>query len=771
MRRLEPFGLWRAWLSAWLFGCLLIAASPAEGDDHWAFRPLARPEVPAVDGGTRLRTSIDAFILARLRERGLSSAPQADPSALVRRVYFDLLGLPPSPEEVDDFVNDSSEQAYERLLDRLLASPHYGERWGRHWLDNAGYADVYGGDNDAGTIKLGENKWRYRDYVVTSLNADKPLDRFLTEQLAGDELADWRAAESFTPEIEELLIATGFLRNSADDTNENELNTPDIRFGVLQRTIEGVAGNLLGLTLQCAKCHDHKYEPITQRDYYQWQAIFQPAFNPDHWLQPQQRQLAAMSPRERESLEKKNAEIERQIDELRGRIAGIREPIEQKLRGQRLAAIPEVIRSDVEAALNTEAEKRTEVQRFLAEKFQPQVQVKPEEVNAALGDADKAKVEAAEREIQQLTASMRSWQHWQVVYDAASPTPTRILSRGNYLTPGEEVPAGTIDVLGGPGNGGEFQPQPVAGSSGRRLALARWLTDTSSPAGAVVIRVRVNRIWQQLFGRGIVETADNLGVTGAAPTHEDLLEWLACEFVAGGQRQKPFLKRIMLSSVYRQASADAQSPGGQSRESAVADPENELLWKQRLRRLESEAVRDAMLAVSGRLDRTLGGAPIPVEPRPDGSFVVKEEGLPAATSPYRRSLYLLARRNYHPTLLAVFDQPHMTTICTHRASSAVVLQSLTMLNDQFVFQRAAEIAARLQQPEIPPDQRIERAFQLVLGRLPTESEARACRLAVASETALHQREDADCTPEQASQRALAGLCHTLLNTSEFLYIP
>jgi hypothetical protein len=703
--------------------------------------------------------------VARLEERGLELSPDADPQSLVRRVYFDLLGLPPSPEEIDAFVHDASPQAYERLLDRLLASPHFGERWGRHWLDNAGYADVYGGDNDAGIIKQSENKWLYRDYVIQSLNADKPFNRFLTEQLAGDELVDWRNAEEFTPQMKELLIATGFLRNSADDTNENELNTLDIRFGVLQRTMEGVAGNLLGLTLNCAKCHDHKYEPLTQRDYYQFQAIFQPAFNPDQWLQPQHRQLPAVSPLEKQAADRQNAESDRQVGELRGRIADIREPIEQKLQSAKLAAVPEVIRADVQAALAAEVEKRTEVQKYLADKFQPQLQVQPEDVNAALSAPDKAAIEAAERQIQTLNAGKRSWQHWQVTYDAAPTTATRILIRGNHLTPGDEVPPGTIGVLNSADIAEAFQPRAVDGSSGRRLALAQWLTDTKSPAGALVIRVRVNRVWQQLLGRGIVETSENLGVTGAAPSHEALLEWLAADFVASGQRLKPLLKRIMLSSVYRQSSAQRADT------SVEVDPDNDLLWRQRLRRLESEAVRDSILAVSGRLDRTLGGAPIPVEPRPDGSFVVKEEGLPTPTSQYRRSIYLLARRNYHPTLLAVFDQPHMTTNCTHRASSAVVLQSLTMLNDKFVLERAEDIARRLEAQGIAPEQQIESTFRLVLGRMPTAGEVHWCREAIDREIAVHQREDASCTKEQAAQRALVRLCHTLLSTNEFLYLP
>ena len=759
--------------SSWLpliacLGWLLIChGAVVRADEHWAFQRLSTPSVPAIQDASRVRSDIDRFVLARLQERGLGVSPDAEPHALVRRVYLDLIGLPPSPEEMDAFVKDPSPQAYERLLDQLLASPHFGERWGRHWLDNAGYADVYGGDNDAGTIKLGENKWLYRDWVVKSLNIDKPLDRFLTEQLAGDELIDWRNAEKFTPQIEELLIATGFLRNSADDTNENELNTPDIRYGVLHRTIEGVASNLLGLTLNCAKCHDHKYEPLTQRDYYQFQAIFQPAFNPDQWLQPQQRQLAALAPMKRQAAEKENADIERQVDELRRRIADTRQSYEQKLLGAKLAAIPEVIRADVQAALATEAENRSGLQQYLADKFQPQLQVKPEEVSTALAGTDKEKIAAIEREISDLNSKKQSWPHWQVVHDAGPPTATRILTRGNHLTPAEEVPPGTMGVLAATANA-PFQPEPVAGSSGRRLALAIWLTDTKSPAGALVIRVRVNRIWQQLFGHGIVETSDNFGVTGAAPTHQDLLEWLACDFVAGGQRLKPFLKRIMLSSVYQQSSVNLQSAIGNPQS---ADPDNKLLWKQRLRRLESEAVRDALLTVAGNLNRTLGGAPIPVESQPDGSFVVKQEGLPTPTSQFRRSIYLLQRRNYHPTLLAVFDQPHLTTICTHRQASAVVLQSLTMLNDPFVLDQAELVARRVAEQGVTDEERIAAAFRIVLGRSPLPEESDWCREALESESAYHRQADPKGPADDASRRALVRLCHTLLNTSEFLYIP
>ncbi len=483
----------------------LGAASPAadlprvtdRDRQHYAFRKLLSPALPRVQGAARARTPIDRFVLARLEADGLTLSPDADRRTLIRRASLDLLGLPPAPEEVELFVKDPRPDAYERLLDRLLASPFFGERWGRHWLDGAGYVDVTGGDNDAATVKLGENKWRYRDYVIAACNDDLPFARFLTEQIAGDELADWRSQKTFDAATRRLLIATGFLRTAADDTDENELNTLDIRHGILQRTGEVLAGNLLGLTFNCAKCHDHKYEPISQHDYYRLLGLLQPAFNPANWLQPKQRLIK---------------------------------------------------------------------------------------------DA--------------------AWGNLQVVCDTGPPTPTHLLRRGNHDRPGAEVVPGFLSVLCSSDAAAVLGATRAEGkTSGRRLALARWLTDPHTPAGGLVLRVRVNRIWAHLFGKGLVETCDNLGVTGAKPTHPELLEWLAVQFAAHVGQLKPFLKLLMTSTVYRQQSADNQPAG------ARIDPENRLLWRQRLRRLESEAVRDSLLAVSGRLDRSAGGPPIPVEAR------------------------------------------------------------------------------------------------------------------------------------------------------------
>ena len=751
-----------------LVGCLscqtsvrAVADESARGQ-HWAFRPLAQTGVPQMTQRDRVRNEIDAFVVQALESKGLALAVDADRHALVRRVFFDLIGLPPSPDEIQAFLLDASPQAYERLLDRLMQSPHFGERWGRHWLDNAGYVDVQGLDNDAGIISNSENKWLYRDFVIAAFNADTPFDHFLVEQLAGDETVDWRNADHFTPETQSLLVATGFLRNAADDTNANELNRRDVHHGILERTHEVVANNLLGLTIQCAKCHDHKYEPLLQTDYYRWQALFQPAFNPDKWLQPASRQLPNVSPAEKKRIDDQNSDLEQQIAGLRGQVAVLRKPYEERLLDTKLAQLPEPIRADTQAAIRTAAEQRNEVQKYLADKFGDLLKIKSEDVTAMLSPADKDATTEFEKQITVLVGQKRAFQHWQAVYDVGPPTATRLLIRGDHLTPGDEVAPAMLTALVGDSSIDPIVPQ--FGSSGRRMALAKWLTNPQSPAGSLVIRVRVNRIWQHLFGRGIVRTTDNFGVAGAKPAHPELLEWLSTAFVVDGQRLKPFLKRIMTSTTYRQSSIQTND------RAQKVDPDNTLLWKQRVRRLESEAIRDAILTASGRLDRSQGGPPIPVEPRPDGSFVVKTQGLPTPTSQYRRTVYLLARRNYHPTLLSVFDQPSLATNCSERSTSAVVLQSLTMLNDSFVLDQSAALAERVI-ASAARDRWISSAFEVTLSRPPSDRETEFCQAALKREVEFHRQADPQCPNDEAEKRAFTRICHTLINTSEFLVVP
>jgi hypothetical protein len=723
--------------------------------EFWSFKPPVRPSVPSVRQIDRVRTPVDAFILAKLEAKGLSLAPEAERLTLIRRVHFDLIGLPPSPVEIDHYLADARPDAYERLVDRLLASPHYGERWGRHWLDSAGYSDSVGGDNDPGQLFVREGMWRYRDYVVRSLNADTPYDQFLTEQLAGDEMDEWRSAAKWTPEMKEHLIATGLLRCSVDHTRENELNRPFERYQLLHDTIENLSSNLLGLTVHCARCHDHKFDPIPQSDYYRLMAVLKPSFNPEAWVQPQFHHLADVSPREKEAIDKANAEIDRKIAEMNRQIADLRRPTEQRLFEAKLAKLPEVLRADLRAALEAKPEKRSAVQKYLADKLGPLVKVTPEEATKTLSIAERTKIDEFGKQVAARTAAKRSYGKIQAAWEKDKPATTHVLRRGNHLTPGPEVEPGYFAVMTGANQPTNITPRSGTPNSGRRTAWAQWLTRPDHP---LTSRVFVNRVWQRYFGEGIVATSDNFGHLGSRPTHPELLDWMAIEFVQSGWSMKALHQLIVTSSVYRQSSSIPDSASAES-----TDPGNQLLWRQRLRRLESEVIRDAVLAASGTLDFTQGGPPVPIEPHDDGLVVVQTKGLPA-TAACRRSLYLFARRNYNVTLLNVFDQPVMATNCTRRTASAVPLQSLTLLNDAFMLEQAERFAERVASRASAPGDRIETAFRIAVARRPSSAE-------LASALALLEKvEKRYAGQQQPEMKALVNLCHMLLCANEFLYV-
>jgi hypothetical protein len=765
-----------AWV-AMLVSALVVAAAraeaPSSGESHWAFQPPARPAIPAVRGAHRVRTPVDAFLLAQLEAHGLTFTPDADRLTLNRRASLDLLGLPPALEDVDAFLADGRPDAYERLLDRLLASPHFGERWGRHWLDVVGYADTVGFDTDANTLVLSAGKWRYRDYVIAAFNSDKPYDRFVTEQLAGDEMDDWRNATTFTPAIRERLIATGYLRTARDQTHEPESNIPLCYYGVLHDTVAIVGNSLLGLTLQCSQCHDHKFDPISQTDYYRLMAVFTPAYNPRDWraVYPwkpgiRDRGLPDIAPAEVAAAERHNREINRQVADLRGRRADLRRPYETRLRGAKLRTLPEPIRADTQAALATPAQRRTEVQKYLAGKFEATLRVEPAEVEAALSTLDRAAVQQVNAQLLSLEGHRRSFGTIQALYDVGPPPPTHRLKRGQYATPAEEVSPGLLGVLTDAGKPEGFTDWPVAAkTSGRRTALARRLTEPGSRAAALLARVMVNRVWQHVFGQGLVATPENFGRSGAAPTHPELLEWLSIEFAAGGWRIKPLLKLLMMSTAYRQASRSLALPAGL--DPATVDPADRLLWRQRLRRLEAEAVRDSVLAVSGRLNPILGGPPVLLQAMPDGRVVIGDhQGGTSAQG--RRSVYLLSRRAYNLSLLTVFDQPLVAVNCPCRDASAVPLQALTMLNDPFIAEHAQHFADRVARTAgVHGGPAVAAAFRLALTRPPTDSEAALCIKLLEEQAALFR--SAGQNAPDAEGLALVQLCHTLLNTSEFLY--
>ncbi len=731
----------------------------------WSFIRPVRGPVPKVKSNQLVRSPIDGFVLSKLEQKGLSFSPEASKLALMRRAYFDLTGLPPSPEQVQAYSADKKPDAYERLIDRLLASPAYGERWGRYWLDVAGYADTKSIDNDQALQYVFPNNgiWRYRDYVVRSFNEDKPYDRFVTEQLAGDELVDWRNARVYTPEIRDALTATGYLRNV---TNRRG-------YDAVFQAMETVSSGLLGLSVGCARCHTHKYDPIPHQDYYRMAANFAPVYM--YKEEPKEEVLPDASRAQLEELARYNAEIDRPLEDLTRQRDSIRSPHEKKLFQAKLASIPPPIRADLEAALAMDAKKRSPVQNYLVLKFGGDAKVTITEVDAALTEAERATSDRLTKQIEGLKSWKREHGKIAAAWEEGETQPFHLLFRGDVKTPGPVVNPGFLTVLSPAGQNDPPASDPNRSSTGRRLAFARWLTSTDHPLTA---RVMVNRIWQEHFGVGIVTTPDNFGQMGVRPTHPELLDWLAVDFMENGWKVKRLHKLIMTSTVYRQQSNTAAA-GAQELAGQKVDPSNSLLWRMNLRRLEAEVVRDSVLAIAGNLDLTVGGPPLPLEIASDGLTTVAQkmpetgpfEKIDGAYNPSRRSIYIFARRNYPVTFLEVFDFPIMSVNCTHRVPSATPLQSLALLNSQFMMEQSAAFAARVTRmagPEAIPEKKVDTAFLIALSRQPT---AREQLLSVEHLQKIAAGFAGVKLPaKQAEEKALASLCQMLLATNEFLYI-
>jgi len=747
--------------------------------DHWAFRRLARPRVPSVDAADVVNTPIDAFVEARLEKAGLSLAEPADSRTLHRRLMLDLLGRPPTPAEQDRFLADTRPEAWASRVDAVLSSPEFGQRFGRHWLDVAGYADTVGFDHVPTQVVLTDGKWRYRDYVIDALNSDHPFDRFLREQLAGDEMVDWRDAKEYAPETVRHLVATGFLRTARDQTHESVgVITPNY-YEVLFETMDVVAGGLMGLSVKCARCHDHKFDAIPQRDYYRLMASLITSYNPADWRPVfrfdktvNERSLLDVTETTRKQIDADNGKINGEIGAGNSRIKSVRQAARTRVLEKKRAAVPKAIRADVITAIGTDGKKRNEVQKFLAERFEKLLAVSDQDTNAALSDAERATISKAEQEIAGLELQKRSYGRIQALFDVGKAPTTFILTRGDHLYPAAPVRPGYLSVLSDTPGDAVMQPARVGKtSSGRRLALARWLTRPDTRAGSLVTRVLVNRFWQAIFGRGLVESSGDFGTQGTPPSHPLLLDWLAGEFQHHGWRAKPLLKLVLVSRTYRQTSRPAPTP-----RLAVArrvDPDNRLLWHMPVRRLESEAIRDSLLAVADQLDRSLGGPPVPQIAHSDGSITINTGGLKRPHDRWRRSVYMVTRRGYSITLLQVFDQPSILTTCSHRETSAVPLQSLTMINGPFVNGVASRITSQVLETIDGPvegnrfEQVVRAIYRRTLCRDPDAEEIRLCRAAWVDNRASLV---ATGKPRvEASRLAVVELCHTLLNTSEFLY--
>ena len=758
---------------------------PVTRDDRqwWSFQSPVRPAVPRINPSDQVRSPIDAFLLAKLQRHGLSLNQEAVSAVLVRRLHLDLLGLPPSRDRVDRYLHDPSPDRYERLIDRLLASPRYGERWGRHWLDAAGYVDVMGHDDLITSTWLLKGIWRYRDYVIRSYNEDKPFDRFLLEQIAGDELVAWREAEIFTPHIRDHLVATGFLRLARDQTYEQVSDTAVHRYNTLVEMLTSFGTNVLGLTVQCAQCHTHKYEPISQLDYYRLGSLFTPAYDPQNWRHswgdkverevpledPESgRFLRVVSGKQYGKIELANADLEARIKPLRNAVAEIQAEARAEILAEKIELVPEDLRADVQAAIETPEKDRSDAQQDTVKKFGSLLGITEEEVAVQLGKKRTQRVQNVELQIRVFEDRRQRPELIQALWDVGPPSPQYILERGDFKRPGFRVTPGVLSVLDDPENPFVVPfPRHDAASSGYRTALARWLGRDDHPLTA---RVFVNRVWQRYFERGIVETTGNFGRSGSLPSHPELLDWLATEFVRGGWKLKHLQRRILTATAYRQATTRTRGAG--SVDPQEVDPQNRLLWKMPLRRLDSEVIRDSILAISGKLEPTMGGPPVFPLANDDGatlSFQSHPRVLPV--DEFRRAVYVVARRNYHLNLLKVFDQPMIAINCTQRNKSAVVLQSLTLLNDRFIQEQAVYFSGRvIRLAGSSQVARIQLAFQLALGREPNSAELSASNELLGRQKSIYRKAASKHEPSQEADQALGDLCHMLLNTSEFLYI-
>src|ERR1051326_2142811 len=556
----------------------------AEDRNWWSFRKPVKPAVPTVKNTSQVRTPIDAFVLAQLERKGWKMQPEADRTTLLRRAYFDLVGLPPTPAEVNAFVEDKSPNAWEKVIDGLLASPHYGEQWGRHWLDVAGYSDSRGdaGDSDR------EVSWKYRDYVINALNKNKPINLFIMEQLAGDQLVNYKHLAIPTPDQIEPLTATGFMRTTADITDNQTIYEVDKYFDAQQKAMETSLSGLLGVTVQCARCHDHKFDPILQRDYYKLMAVYQPVWDPENWLPADlnhgpwpSRMVLDMDEGSRaawiKDVTSNDAKAIRRMDDLleatyqkyRGELRAGRDISDEAKRLQ--------MRKDIEADPDLEVDRNA-----------PRDVITDQEMDKRYPELAKWKDEIQVKRYSRRNQSKVPPNYVEASWDISkTPSPTYILARGNYLAPGAEVQPGIPLILDNPEHPLEF-PDPAKhpewNGTNRRLVLAKWMLSPDTP---LLPRVFVNRVWQWHFGEGIVRSVDDFGTQGSKPTHPELLDYLTTNFEEHNWDLKWLTKQIMMSQVYRQASTEVP-------QYLAADPGDKFLWRKAPLRPEGETIRDSL---------------------------------------------------------------------------------------------------------------------------------------------------------------------------------
>jgi mono/diheme cytochrome c family protein len=716
----------RAWIDS---GAPIPANEMAEktghsSDKHWAFQPIERLPQPEVKNRHWGRNAIDRFILARLEKQGIAPAPEADRVTLLRRVYLDLIGLPPSPKDIEDFLSDKRPDSYERVVEHLLASPHYGERWGRHWLDLARYADSNGYSIDSP-----RSIWKYRDWVIDALNKDKPFDQFVIEQLAGDLLPQATA---------EQRIATGFHRNT-QKYEEGGIDQEQFRVEAIVDRVNTTGTVFLGLTIGCCQCHDHKFDPLTQREFYQLFAFFNSCDEPTLEL-PTPEQL-----RKRQEVRGRIAELEKQLKTLDTATPERVAMWEGSLTPQSRAMLPAKVQAILAIAPNGRSFRQEQTVIAAYRNFE-QVRHAVGGLGQPLNYLAAAHVHAMmtrktlEKKIAQLQKELPVIPTTLVLQERKTPRTTNIHLGGDFLRKGAVVTPDVPHVL------------PPLSKTNRptRLDLARWLIDPRNPLTA---RVAVNRIWQQYFGLGIVETENDFGTQGTPPSHPELLDWLATEFRDRGWSIKHMHRLIVASATYRQSSRHRP-------ELATIDARNRLLARQNRLRLDAEVVRDVALSASGLLNRKIGG-PSVYPPQPSGVYAFTQipRNWQASTGSdrYRRGLYTYFWRSAPHPDLTVFDAPDALSTCTRRNRSNTPLQALTLLNDQGFFEFAQALAGRILREGPSSDrERIAYAFRLCLGRQPNERERQTL------ERLLQKQHEAKALD------AWTSVARVLLNLDEFI---
>ncbi len=702
-------------------GCVALFAAESftqRQRDFWSFQKVKEQTLPPVRDAGWAKNAIDRFVLAKLESKGLRPSPAADKVTLLRRASFDLTGLPPTPEEIQAFVADQSLRAFEKVVDRLLASPRYGERWGRHWLDLARFAESEGFKAD----EPRPNAWRYRDYVIQSFNSDKPYDRFVQEQIAGDEM--W-------PGDPQARVATGFHRHYPDESNARNLFQR--RQEILDDITDTTGAVFTGLTYGCARCHNHKFDPILQADYYRLQSFFANTAAADH--------ISMLKAAELDEYRQKKAIWEAKTSEIRAQMTQILVPERKKAADDYFEKYP----PEIQAMILKPGTQRTPYEWQMAMKAKPYLETTDEEAAKLLKGEAKKKYEALKTKLAAFNdIDPGPLPEGMGVADLGPVAPaTHVLSVGNYDRPKEEVQPGFLTLL----DPGDAKIVPPAGveSTGRRTALAKWLTDAANP---LTSRVMANRIWHYHFGKGIVGTPSDFGVMGERPTHPELLDWLAREFVRSGWSMKHMHRLILNSATWQQASAERK-------DAAEADPSNRLLWAYPRHRLEGEAIRDSSLYVAGLLNLKEGG-PSVFPDLPEGMGALRGGWkVSAQDERNRRSVYIFVKRNQRYPMLEAMDMPDTHESCARRGVTTTAPQALTMLNDKVVLEWAQAFAARAGKAADP----VAAAYQLAYSRPPDSWEKDTVA------TFLHKQ--AGVASDAA---AFVDFCQMLLVSNEFVYV-